>query len=96
MKINKKNSKSKKPFFWLWQSLIGLFLVGCSFAPEQNIEPDVYGPPEEFYEEPAEAEETEAPVITESQNETEEDLELEFDAEMNEEICIYGPPEMFE
>lgn len=88
-----KTSKIKNPLFWLWHSLLGLFLVGCSFSPEQNIEVGVYGPPEEYYEEPAVVE---TPEVTESQNEPEEDLELEFDVEMNEEICIYGPPEMFE
>lgn len=88
-----KASKAKNPLFWLWHSLLGLLLVGCSFSPEQNIEVDVYGPPEEYYEEPAVMETS---VPTESQNKPEEDLELEFDAEMNEEICIYGPPEMFE
>lgn len=88
-----KVSKAKNPLFWLWHSLLGLLLVGCSFTPEQNIEVDVYGPPEEYYEEPAVME---TPGPTESQNEPEEDLELEFDVEMNEEICIYGPPEMFE
>lgn len=91
-----KEKKAKKPLLWILNSLLGLLLAGCSFSPEQNIEADVYGPPEEYYEEPAEAGEIVTPGPTASENETEEELELEFDAEMNEEICIYGPPEMFD
>ncbi len=54
-------------------------LSSCAFSPEENNEPDVYGPPRS-YEEPVEEPESEA--------EPTED----YDPVMNIEPDVYGPP----
>ena len=71
------------------------------YDPSNNVEPDIYGPPEMFSdEEPTDPESCETESEAESKdpesadNEPEENPE-EFSMEMNENVCIYGPPEMF-
>lgn len=59
-------------------------LGACSFSPEENVEPDVYGPPES-YEEPAE----------ESAEEPAEEPESDYDPSVNIEPGVYGPPGAF-
>ena len=59
-------------------------LGACSFSPEENVEPDVYGPPES-YEEPAE----------ESADESSEEPETDYEPSDNIEPGVYGPPGAF-
>ena len=59
-------------------------LGACSFSPEENVEPDVYGSPES-YEEPAE----------ESAEEPAEEPESDYDPSVNIEAGVYGPPGAF-
>ena len=59
-------------------------LGACSFSPEENVEPDVYGSPES-YEEPAE----------ESADESSEEPETDYEPADNIEPGVYGPPGAF-
>jgi len=65
-------------------------LSGCSFNPEANMEPGVYGPPpsEEVYD-------TNNDVNNSEVIEEDTDISTDFDVTENEIECIYGPPEMF-
>ena len=55
-------------------------LGACSFSPEENVEPDVYGPPES-YEEPAE----------ESADESSEEPELWVTIGSASTVSLYSP-----
>ncbi len=65
-------------------------LGGCSFGggylPGNNINVDVYGPPEMFDD----------PTTEDDMWETDDDGDVEFEASGNMGQLIYGPPEMLE
>lgn len=53
-------------------------IAGCTFGPEENVEEDVYGPPqpyEECEEEPEETEPVEEPAPVDSTDSTDESPE---------------------
>lgn len=97
-------SKRKKGI----QAILGLAgalsLGGCAFNPAENIQGEVYGPPpddiilEQILEtkdrqtEEGQSEDTSA---DESVPDMTDDLD-DFDAELNINACVYGPPEMME
>lgn len=64
------------------------------YDPSDNMNEDVYGPPEWFGvsdgEPSDEEEDIDAPEIESS------DEEISFDPEDNSMACVYGPPEMFD
>ena len=59
-------------------------LGSCSFAPDENVDEDVYGPPQP-YEDP----------IDEPESVGEPESAGEYDPEENMEPEVYGPPEAF-
>lgn len=60
-------------------------LGSCSFVPGENVEPDVYGPPESYEE-----------SVEESASAVEPESVEGFDPVENIEPDVYGPPEAFE
>lgn len=73
-------------------------MKGCSFNPGDNQEEDVYGPPQP-YEEPVdepveEAEESSFPD-TDNPSGSETAVSDDYNAEVNMEPGVYGPPSVF-
>lgn len=65
LNTSKELKKSKRGIIAGAQALLGALMVGCSFNPSMNMEPAVYGPPEDMIQEPipsTEQEEEEANV----------------------------------
>lgn len=82
-------------------SAVVLTISGCgNFDPSENEPVCIYGPPEMMGEPIEEVVEEITPAPTPKTPKptkvvVEEEPDTEFDATVNVEPCIYGPPEMF-